>query len=222
MFIRRSFFPIAFSLPMLSPEDSSVGDAKVTESVMEPVTKVDPPTVEEPTKVTDPPKSDEVKFDDAQQKKVNDLLAAERKTTAEKVKADLAAEAAAAKQKVDEDKARDEAEKRGEFDKVKTDLEGKLATAEDALKTTTDELTNLREFFTEHVKSQTKEWSKELKDLLASAEAPVKDQVAQMTKLQKIADDLKKATGRGNGPDPEPATKDKVDVKSPIPAAQMW
>jgi hypothetical protein len=225
MFIRRPFAPIAFSLPMLSPVDAPAGEAKETEPTTDLATKVDPAKTEEPAKVAATPKvdkSDKVEFNEAQQQKFNDAIAAVRKTTEETIRAAIAAEAEAAKQKADEDKAREEAEKRGEFDKVKTELETKAKTAEDALKTTTDELTNLREFFTEHVKSQTKEWSKELKDLLASPDAPVKDQVAQMTKLQKIADDLKKATGRGNGPDPEPANKDKVDVKSPIPAAQMW
>ncbi|HEU0164943.1 MAG TPA: hypothetical protein VFQ54_07850 [Thermomicrobiales bacterium] len=225
MFIRRLFAPIAFSLPMLSPEDSPAGETKVTEPVTETVAKVDPPKVEEPTKVADPAKvdkPDKVEFNEAQQQKFNDAIAAVRKTTEETVRAAIAAEAAAAKQKADEDTAREEAEKRGEFDKVKTDLEGKLATAEDALKTTTDELTNLRELFTEHVKTQTKEWSKELKDLLASADAPVKDQVAQMTKVQKLADEMKKTTGRGNGPDPDPAGKGKVDVTSPISKANMW
>src|SRR5690606_27178746 len=56
----------------------------------------------------DPPKDDDVTFDEKQQKKLNDLLAAERKKTEER----LATEAAAQAQREKEQRERDEAEKR--------------------------------------------------------------------------------------------------------------
>lgn len=91
----------------------------------------------------DPPKDDkdDVKFDDKQQQKINDMLAAERKSAEDRTAQRLKGEAIQQAQKDKEQRERDEAEKRGEFDTVKTNLERKLAEVErdrDAFKTERD------------------------------------------------------------------------------------
>lgn len=199
MFVRRSFLPLAYSLPFLTPDG-------------------DPPGNPPPTPPADPP---EVKFDDAQQRKLNDLLAAERKTTEDRVKTDLAAQAAAAKKKADEDRERTEAEGRGEFDKVKKGLEDKVSSVEterDQLKADHDLLvTHFEKDYEDRVKAVPADIWTELKP---ADDAALTERITAVERAERLAKKLDKQKPRGSGFDPAPGGDRGINVKDEIARAR--
>lgn len=186
MFVRRQFLPLAYSLPFLNPE----GDP--------PAGGGNPPA--------DPP---EVKFDEAQQRKVNDLIAAERKATAERVKADLATQAAADKVKADEERERKEAEGRGEFDKVKTSLEQKASAAESERDRIREENETFATIFEAQYAADVKEVPDEIwAELKPADDAPLTERITALKRAQKIAGLVSTAaTPTGSRPIPKPGSQ---------------
>lgn len=166
-----------------------------------------------------PAKTEKPQFDDAQQKHINDLLAAERKSAEQRTEQRLTDEAAAAKKKADEDRERDEAAKRGEFDKVRSGLEEKVTATEserDTLKTENEAITA---YFSAQYTAALKELPEVITAFAPADDASFKEKSEWLTKAQeqaaKVGSDLKP----GNRPNPKPgekqaATKDEM-------AAQM-
>jgi hypothetical protein len=177
----------------------------------------------------DPPKNDppdEVKFDDKQQAKINDMLAAERKATEERVAARLKAERDEQDRKTKEQQARDEAEKRGEFDKVKTDLEGKVSTIEserDALKAEHETLSVYVKADIEAVTKAVREAkdspaAKTLLDFHPGDDATPTQLLAWAQKAKTRLPELEaqQKQSRGSGFDPKPKDGTDVKIESPI------
>lgn len=68
--------------------------------------------------------------------------------------------------------------------------------------------TSLSTLLSDQIKTQTKDWPKEVKDLLPDETASIETRLAQVQKLQAFVDKLNSApqTRPGNAPNPKPAT----------------
>jgi predicted nuclease with TOPRIM domain len=66
--------------------------------------------------------------------------------------------------------------------------------------------TDLSALLAEQIKAQSKDWPKEVKDLLPSDDIPVEVRYAQVQKLQSLVNTMQqKANLPGNGPNPKPS-----------------
>lgn len=150
------------------------------------------------------PKTDEVKFDDKQQAKVNDLIAAERKRTEESTESRLKAEADESKRKADADAQRKRDADAGEFDKVRQSLEGERDTVKASLDAATAELDALRAYATADIKTALKDLPKALLAFDPGDDAPIQARLDWLTKAKASAAELGGERQRGNGPDKKP------------------
>jgi hypothetical protein len=151
-----------------------------------------------------PVKPDKPAFDDAQQKHINDLLAAERKNAEERTEQRLKTEADKRDQDAKDQRERDEAAKRGEFDKVRTELEGKVTATEterDTLKTENDALTA---YFTAQYATALKDLPEVITAFAPAEDASVTEKSEWLAKAQEQAAKVAGATKPGNGPNPKP------------------
>lgn len=164
-----------------------------------------PPGTNPPDPPADP-KPDDVTFDAKQQDKINALLAAERKSTEEKVAARLKQEADEAKRKADADAERARQEAAGEFDAVKTSLtsERDAAVSErDALK---GEVETLRSYVTADIDATlTDDRYKPFLRFDPGADAPIADRLKWLEDAKASVAELPKVHNpRGSGPQPRP------------------
>lgn len=78
------------------------------------------------------------------------------------------------------------------------------------LEPTVERYTALSTLLAEQIKTQTKDWPKEVKDLLPDETASIEQRLAQVQKLQAFVDKLNASsapqTRPGNAPNPKPAT----------------
>jgi len=168
----------------------------------------------------DPPKDDDVTFDEKQQKKLNDLLAAERKKTEER----LATEAAAQAQREKEQRERDEAEKRGEFETVKTSLTQERDTAISERDSLKSELDTYRELVRKDVEASWSEIPEEVRETYDGGDDDVLAKKQHMDRNAKIIERLTSSekTTSGNPPNPPPGTPPgDVKIESPMTARQI-
>jgi len=188
---RRSFLPIALSLPLLAPDDDGGGN---------------------PDDQKDKP--EEVTFDDKQQAKVNALLAAERKRTEEATATRLKTEREEADRTAQAEAERKKQAEAGQFDEVKRSIE----TERDGFKTRAETAEAEREKLAEYVKSDIATVTKTVKDAKDSPAAKVlmryypgddADPLALLDWAQNAKASLpeieKETALPGNGPNPKPA-----------------
>lgn len=113
----------------------------------------------------------------------------------------------AAKAKEAEDRAKEEAAKReqGQFKELAETYGAKVK----ELEPTIERYNALSSVIDSQIKEQTKDWPKEVKDLLPDDSVSIEDRYAQVQKLQAFVDKLN-ATPQpkpGNGPNPKPAAQ---------------
>jgi hypothetical protein len=168
----------------------------------------------------DPPKDGEkgkeppeVKFDDAQQKRVNDLIAAERKSTEDRVKAALKAEQDAKADKETKDRERAEQETKGQYESAKASLTQErdtLAGERDALKTENDALTG---YFKTEYEQSLKDLPEVIKAFAPPDTASYIEKSEWLTKAKEQAAKVeKKPVVRGSGFDPKANDGDEFDI----------
>ncbi|MBA2758934.1 MAG: hypothetical protein H0U38_04500 [Chloroflexia bacterium] len=182
-----------------------------------------PPAGDPPEKKDPPePKPDEVTFDDKQQDKVNALLAAERKKTAEDTALRLKNEREAQDRKDAEAAKRKKDEEAGKFDEVRTDLEGKVSTAEADLKSATTELETLRGYVTADIEAVTKavkesDSAKVLMDFHPGDDAAVPQLLAWARKAKARLPELDAVRERKPGHPRDPKTGiNEIDINTEV------
>lgn len=169
---------------------------------------------------TDPP--DDVTFDDKQQSKVNDLLAAERKSTEERVAARIKADAEADRKKADEEAQRKRDEEAGEYDKVKTSLQNDLDTVSGERDTLKSENEALTAYFTAQYDAAMEDLPDVIKEFAPEDDASFEAKSRWLTKAQDQAKKVDTSPPRGNGPDRNPGgvgnTEDDKQAQSRMAA----
>lgn len=160
-------------------------------------------------------KPEDVKFDDAQQRRVNDLIAAERKRTEEATATRIKTEADEAKRKADAEAQRKRDEEAGKFDAVRQSLEEERDAVKASLDAATTELDALRAYVKADVTAVTKQ-VKDAKDSPAAAalldfypgdDADSQTLLRWAEKAKARMPEIEGATARtSNGPNPKPAT----------------
>ncbi len=151
-----------------------------------------------------PAKPEKPQFDDAQQKHINDLLAAERRDTETKVTQRLKDEADAAETKRQQDAARAAAEAKGEFETVKTSLISErdaAATERDALK---DENAAITAYFSAQYAAALQELPEVITAFAPAEDASFAEKSAWLTKAQTQAAKIGSDPKPGNRPNPKP------------------
>lgn len=171
------------------------------------------PPVAVPPKV-DPPEPPDVKFDDAQQKRLNDLIAAERKSTEDRVKAALKAEAETEKQRLATEAQRKKDEDSGAFEAVKQSLTVErdgIATERDTLKQDNESLLT---YFTADYTAALKDLPDVIKAFAPADTASVADKSTWLTKAKVEAAKIeKKPIVRGSGFGPKPIEGESLDIE---------
>lgn len=203
MLTRRSSLPIALSLPLLQSDPNPGGGGNP-----------DPKPDDKP---------DEVTFDDKQQKKVNDLIAAARKKAEEDTAAKLKADADEAKRKADADRDRQANEAKGEYESAKKSLESERDTIKgerDSLKAEND---TLRAHVNADIEAAVKDDAfKPFLRFDPGADAPIADRLKWLADTRaSVAELPAKSSPRGNGFNPNPGPTEPVTAESPITKRQI-
>lgn len=117
-----------------------------------------------------------------------------------------------AKVKADQEKDQQEKIKQGEWQKVAEERDLRVK----ELEPVQERYTALSTILTNQIKSQTKDWPKEVKDLLPNDDTPIEVRYEQVQKLQTLATQLasqaqtqQRASLPGNKPGPQPQTNNE-------------
>jgi hypothetical protein len=182
----RSLSPFALSLPLLQSDP--------------PGPSGNPPA----TPPADPPKPDEVTFDEKQQKKVNDLLAAERKRTEEATATRLQAERDEADRKAQAEAERKKQEEAGQYEEVKRSLEGERDGFKSRAESAESRLETLEKLATDRLTALLADIPKEIAELGPDESTPIEKRLEWAEKAAKAAG-VTAPKSPGNGPNPPPA-----------------
>lgn len=200
----------AYSLPFLMPEGDTPGGGGGGGGET-------PPTTTE----TDPPDpAVTLKSDAALQEFVNGLLAAERKKTEDRIKADAEKRDAELK----EQREREEAEKRGEFETVKAGYESKVGELEAERSALTAELEQYRELVAKDVETAWSSIPEEVRETYTGADDDALAKKQHISRNAKIIERLTAAEERrpGNPPNPRPRRgSEPAEVESPLSKRQI-
>jgi hypothetical protein len=169
----------------------------------------------------DPPKPDDVKFDAAQQQKVNDLIAAARKKAEEDTAAKFKTDADEAKKKADAEAQRKKDQESGEFEKVRTSVEAERDTIAAERDTIKSENEVLVAYFTADYTAALKDLPDYVKEFVPADDASFATKSEWLTKAKAAAAKYEKANPRGNGPNPKPGDN-KPEIPSAVPITKMF